>query len=142
MKFERRAKILRGPLNAAPVAGVMMLLVIFVLLSSLLYTPGVLIELPTSDALTVTGNPTVVVEVDSGGQCFFENKLVDAVELKAALTRRLRSTALQSRKLTLLLRADKATRNEDIMRLETLAQTAGITEVLVAGRPTAFGPQQ
>jgi biopolymer transport protein ExbD len=142
MKFERRAKILRGPLNAAPVAGVMMLLVIFVLLSSLLYTPGVLIELPTSDALTVTDNPTVVVQVDSGGQYFFENKLVDAMELKAALKSRLRTTALQSRKLTLLLRADKATRNEDIMRLETLAQAAGITEVLLASRPVAFGPQQ
>ena len=142
MRFVRQAKILRGPLNAAPVAGVMMLLVIFILLSSLLYTPGVLIQLPVADSLTVTDNPTVVVAVDSGGQCFFENKPVEAAELKAALKRHLHNAALQSKTLTMVLLADKAANNEVIMRLETLAQAAGITEVLIAARPAAFGPQQ
>jgi biopolymer transport protein ExbD len=142
MKFARQARIFRGPLDPAPVAGVMMLLVIFMLLSSLLYTPGVLIQLPVGDPLAVTDNPTVVVSVDSGGQCFFENKPVEESQLKAELKSRLRSAALQSNKLTLVLLADKAARQEIITRLETLAQTAGITEVLVGVGPAPFGPQQ
>jgi biopolymer transport protein ExbD len=142
MKFKRKAKIFNGPLNAAPMAGVVMLLVIFMLLSSLLYTPGVLIKLPDGDPLTVTDNPTVVVLVDSGGQCFFDNRPVGEAELKTELKSRLQSAARQSRKLTMVLYADKSTKNEVMMRLETLAQAAGINEVLIAGRPASFGPQK
>jgi biopolymer transport protein ExbD len=142
MKFERQARIFRGPLDAAPVAGVVMLLVIFMLVSSLLYTPGVLIELPIGEPLTVTDNPTVVVAVDSGGQCFVDNKPVEEPELKAVLESRLHTAVLQSKKLTMVLWADKAAKNEVLMRLETLAQAAGISKVLVAGNPPAFGPQQ
>jgi biopolymer transport protein ExbD len=50
MKFARHAQIFRGPLDAAPVAGVM-------LLASLVYTPGELIEL--GQAITVTGSNVV-----------------------------------------------------------------------------------
>ncbi|HEV7926667.1 MAG TPA: hypothetical protein VGR14_15010 [Verrucomicrobiae bacterium] len=45
MRFVRHAKIFRGPLDAAPVAGVLLLLMMFMLLSSLVYTPGVLVDL-------------------------------------------------------------------------------------------------
>jgi biopolymer transport protein ExbD len=142
MKFDRQARIFRGPLDAAPVAGVVMLLVIFMLLSSLLYTPGVLIQLPDGDPLAVTDNPTVIVAVDSRGQCFFDNKPVQEAELKAVLKSRLHSAVLQSKKLTIVLWADKAAANEVITRLETLAHAAGVTEVLLAERPAAFGPQR
>jgi biopolymer transport protein ExbD len=142
MKFERHAKILRGPINAAPVAGVVMLLLIFIFVSSLLYTPGVLIQLPTSGSLAVTDNPTVVVAVDSGGRYFINNKPVEPAELRTEFKNRLRSAALQSKKLTLVLYADKAASNEVMMRVETLAQAAGITDVLVVARPLSFGPQQ
>jgi biopolymer transport protein ExbD len=142
MKFDRQARIFRGPLDAAPVAGVVMLLVIFMLLSSLLYTPGVLIQLPDGDPLAVTDNPTVIVAVDSRGQCFFDNKPVQEAELKAVLKSRLHSAVLQSKKLTIVLWADKAAANEVITRLETLAHGAGVTEVLLAERPAAFGPQR
>jgi biopolymer transport protein ExbD len=138
MRFERKAKLYCGPLDAAPVAGVVMLLVLFMLLSSLLYTPGVLIHLPVGEPLTVTDNPTVVVAVDSGGQCFFDNKPVEEAELKS----RLQSASLQSKRMTMVLYADKAAKNEVITRLEALAQAAGIREVLIAGSPPAFGPQQ
>jgi hypothetical protein len=49
---------------------------------------------------------------------------------------------LQSKKLTMVVWADKAATIEVITRLETLAQAAGITEVLLAGNPAAFGPQR
>ena len=139
MKLQRKAKILRGPLNAAPVAGVVMLLLIFIMISSLLYTPGVLIELPIATPLTITDNPTVVVAVDSNGQCFYDNKPVDSTELKVALKNRLRDATALSRKLTLVLWADKAVKNEVLVKLESLAEATGIAEVLIAGSPPTFG---
>ena len=57
MRFPRHAKIFRGQLDPAPVAGVLFLLVIFVLLGSLLYTPGVLVQVGSNAAgvdITVT----------------------------------------------------------------------------------------
>ncbi len=142
MKFARQARIFRGSLDPAPVAGVLMLLVIFMLVSTLLYTPGVLIELPVGNPLTVTDNPTVIVAVDSGGQCFFDNKPVQDAELEAVLKSRLHSEVLRSKKLTMVLWADKAARNEVITHLESLAKAAGITEVLLPESPAVFGPQR
>jgi biopolymer transport protein ExbD len=55
MRFARHAKIFRGPLDPAAVASVMLLLMMFMLLSSLVYTPGVLIKLgPKGQIITVT----------------------------------------------------------------------------------------
>ncbi|MGA2176003.1 MAG: biopolymer transporter ExbD [Verrucomicrobiota bacterium] len=141
MRFERHARIFRGPLDPAPMAGVLMLLMIFLLLGSLLYTPGVTIKLPDGADWPGTDNPTVVVAVDSRGQCFFENRAVPEAELRAALQSRAQNTRRQSKHLTLVLWADKAAELEVITHLELLARQAGITEVLLAERPTVFGPR-
>jgi biopolymer transport protein ExbD len=54
MRFARHAKIFRGPLDPAPVAGVMLLLMMFMLLGSLVYTPGVLVDL--GQPITITSS--------------------------------------------------------------------------------------
>jgi biopolymer transport protein ExbD len=60
MRFARQARIFRGPLDPAPVAAVVMLLMLFMLLASLVYTPGVLIELgPAATAITITSSNAV-----------------------------------------------------------------------------------
>jgi len=212
MRFARQSAIFRGPLDPAPVAGMLFLLVIFMLLGSLLYTPGVLVnfessaapdaqtitvtsdneivfagktnkateleqlraedlknapgrqpfqlqvepgadpklveqvrglfqvQLPESDRyLTGTDNPTVIVAVNFRGQCFFENRPVQEQELKAELRRCLQEASRASKKLTMVLCADKATENEVLMRLYQLARDAGITEFLLAERPSEIG---
>jgi biopolymer transport protein ExbD len=142
MRFARQARIFRGPLDPAPVASVLMLLVIFILMASLLYTPGVLIHLPTGDHLSVTDNPTIVVAVDSGGQYYFDNTPVQEAELKAALKARLQSAGGASINLTMILWADKDAKIETIAHMEALAKSVGIPSVLIAERPPAFGPQR
>ena len=210
MRFARQATIFRGPLDAGPVVGVLFLLVIFMLLGSLLYTPGVLVKfagsaapdaqtitvtsggdivfagktnqaaeleqlragdlknapgkqpfrlqvepgadpklveqvrglfhvrLPEGDHLTGTDNPTVIVAVNFRGQCFFENRPVQEQELKEELRRRLQEASRASKKLTLVLWADKAAENEVVMRLYRLARDVGITDFLLAERPSVF----
>jgi biopolymer transport protein ExbD len=141
MRFVRHARIFHGPLDAAPVAAVLMLLMMFMLLSSLLYTPGVTIKLPEAGNWPGTDNPTVIVAMDADGQCFFENRAVQEPELLAALANRAQTTARQSKSLTMVLWADKAATLENLTRLESLARQAGITYVLLPGRDTVFGPR-
>jgi len=212
MRFARQSTIFRGPLDPAAVVGVLFLLVIFILLGSLLYTPGVLIKFDNSavaDAQTITitrdgnivfagitnkatdlerlrtedfknlapdkplrlqiesgadarlvekvrdlfairlpvgnikyltgtDNPTIRVAVNFRGQCFFENRQVHDPELKAELRHRLEETSRASQKLTMVLEADDAADNAVVMRLFRLARDAGITECILAERPSIF----
>ncbi|HEY3862578.1 MAG TPA: hypothetical protein VGO59_11895 [Verrucomicrobiae bacterium] len=54
MRFPRHARIFRGPVDAAPMAGVFLLLMIFIMLGSLVYTPGVMVD--AGPAITVTSS--------------------------------------------------------------------------------------
>jgi biopolymer transport protein ExbD len=65
MRFARQASIFRGPLDPVPVVGVLFLLVIFMLLGSLLYTPGVLVKFagfaaPDANTILVTSDNEIV----------------------------------------------------------------------------------
>jgi biopolymer transport protein ExbD len=212
MRFARHATIFRGPLDAAAVASVLFLLFIFLLLSSLLYTPGVLVRLeasaaPSVDTIIVTGHDEVVfngktnqptdlaslrddlrnwpgagplalqvqpgasprlveqvrdlfqvqlphgdnlvgtdneivrVAVNFRGQCFFENRQISDEELRAILRHRLEEASSASKKLTLVLSADEAAKNDVIMRLGRLARSVGVSEIILPEESNVFGPQ-
>jgi biopolymer transport protein ExbD len=63
---------------------------------------------------------------------------VQEQELKEELRRRLQEASRASKKLTLVLWADKAAENEVVMRLYRLARDVGITDFLLAERPSVF----
>lgn len=139
MKFPRNARIFRGQLDAAPFAAVFFLLVIFMMLSSLVYTPGVHIRLPMADNLTGTDQLTVAVAIDANGRYYFENQAIDEAQLR----NRLRQVAKSAGEpLTLVIQADQAASNEMLVRLGLLAREAGITNGLLATlpRPLATAP--
>lgn len=136
MKFPRNAKIMRGHLDVAPFAGVFFLLLIFLLMGSLVYTPGVRVELPigSRDSTGVEG-PTVSVAVDKNGTFYFENQAIGTNELKV----RLQSVvAKSSQPLTLIVQADKAVDTETWIRLAELARDAGIRQALQEVLPRPF----
>jgi biopolymer transport protein ExbD len=60
MRFARHVRIFRGPLDPAPVAAVVLLLLLFMLLGSLLYTPGVLIKI--GQPITVKTNNDILFD--------------------------------------------------------------------------------
>jgi biopolymer transport protein ExbD len=138
MKFPRNARIFRGQLDVAPYAAVFFLLVIFVLLGSLVYTPGVRIELPAADDLPGTDKPTVAVALDKNGRLYFENHWIEEADLKG----RLRQAATNSAQpLVLVVQADKEASQDMLIRLTLLARDAGISEALMATLPRPIGPQ-
>jgi len=131
MKFPRNARIFRGQLDAAPFAAVLFLLVIFLMLGSLVYTPGVPLQLPIANDLPGTDKPTIAVAIDGNGRLFFENQGIEENQLRG----RLRQAAKESPELTLLVEADKSVTYDMLVRLSLLARDAGISKAWLATLP-------
>jgi len=133
MKFPRNARMLKGHLDFAPFASVFFCLLIFVLLASLVYTPGVKIHLTETK-----GNPggvdgTVVkVAVYPPDKYYYENQLISARDLEQRLREAVRK---YPEGLTLVVLADANLPARQELELFELARTAGITN-------TALGAQQ
>jgi biopolymer transport protein ExbD len=133
MRFPRNTKIFRGQLDPAPFAGVFFLLLILLLLgSSLVFTPGVPIHLPPAADLAGAALPNLVVAVDSSGQFYYENQLMDEARLKRKLEGAL---AELKEPCTLVIQADQATKYAVLVRLGLLAREVGIQQVYLATRP-------
>jgi biopolymer transport protein ExbD len=133
MKFPRHARIFRGQLDAAPFAAVFFLLVIFLMLGSLVYTPGVHIQLPVADGLAGTDQRTIPVAMDANGLLYFENQWIQENELSTRLRKAVTDFAPEP--LALVVQADRAVPHEMIVRLATLAQEAGISNAILAVLP-------
>ena len=132
MKFPCNARIFRGQLDAAPFAAVFFLLVIFLMLASLMYTPGVRLQLPMADDLPGIAEPTVSVAIDSGGRYYYANQLVQEQQLATLLRQAAKSS---TKPLTLLVQADRAVSTEVLVRLTMLGRSAGISNGLLATLP-------
>lgn len=132
MKFPRHARLLRSQLDAAPLASVFFLLVIFVMLGTHAYVPGVHVELPSANDLPGTDRPTVTVTLDAGNRLFFKDQLVTEAYLKLRLQEAVKNSP---EPLTLVVLADGAVTHEHLVRLDLLARDAGIHQALHAVRP-------
>jgi len=136
MKFPRNAKIFRGQLDATPFAGVFFCVLLFLLLRTLIYTPGVLIRLPASTAkLSHLDGPTVAVAVDAANQFYFQNHIVRPNELLNQLTQEARKSP---QPLTLVVEADRSVTLETLDILSDIATAAGISQVLQQTLPRTF----
>ena len=134
MKFRRRARLPRTPFDVTAYAAVFFLMVLLLLLGTRRYTPGVKINLPVAGDLPGTDQPTVTVAMDESGRYYFDNQLIAESALKVQLA----SAAAQSAEpLTLVIQADKAVRQENLLRLTLLARDAGIRDALLATFPRA-----
>lgn len=141
MKFPRNARIFRGQLDAAPFLSVFFLLVMFLLIGSLLYTPGVQVELPrelsAKQNLPGVAGPTVAVAMDKNGRYYFQDQLVSPETLKARLETAAKATHPPP---TIVISADREVPYEKVIHLALLARSAGISNALFATLPRVFPP--
>jgi biopolymer transport protein ExbD len=114
---------------------VLFLLVIFLMAGTLVYTPGVRLNLPTASDLPGLDKPSVAVALDKNGRLYFQNQWIEESELRARLSQ-MSKTAKEP--LTLLVRADKEATSEMLVRLTSLARDAGIPEAFQAVLPRPF----
>ena len=133
MRFPRNRQIFRGQLDVAAFASVLFLLLIFILLrSQLVFTPGVPIRLIEADDMPGVIGRSVVVAVDSSGQYYFDNQLIQERLLKQQLKARVE----ESREpLTLIIQGDKSVNLEQLVRVGELGYKAGVREAFIASRP-------
>ena len=146
MKFPRNARLLRSPFDMAPFAIVFFLLVIFIMLATLLPTPGLQLNLPVADELPGSDRPTIAVAVDAPsmtngvpavGRYYYDNQIITETKLVESL----KSAARNSRQpLTLIIQADKEVRLDQLVHLSLLARDAGIQSVSLATLPRVGGP--
>jgi len=136
MKFPRNARIFRGQLDVAPFAIVFLLLVRFMMLSSLIYTPGVHLQLPVANDLPGTDTPTVSVAVDKEGKLYFENQLREESYLKTRLRHMVTNSA---EPLVVLVHADESVSLKTLVHLELLLRDAGVSEARLATLPGPLG---
>jgi biopolymer transport protein ExbD len=138
MKFTRTLKPLKGQFELAPYLCVVFVLLFFMLFGGYLVLPvGTRLELPAGGSRigTWTGEPFLVVAVDAGEQCYFENQIVpDLGLLKARLAARA-ATPKGPRKL--YLQADRSVRYERLQELAGLAREAGLSEIILGGGGTS-----
>ena len=132
MKFPRNARIFRGQLDAAPFVAVFFLLVMFLMLGSLMYTPGVKLDLPLAEDLPSTVKPTVSVAIDSSGRYYYDNQQVQEKQLATSLHQ---AASASAEPLTLVMYADRAVTTEMLVRLSMVARSQGITNGLLATLP-------
>ncbi len=133
MKFPRNARIFRGQLDASPFVGVLFLVAIFLLLnSSLVFVPGVAINLPeAADLPGVTGR-TVTVAVDTNRRLYLRDQIIKESDLQVELRKAVLGT---KEPLTLMLVADKTIPLDTIVQLAKLARAAGLKEAILVTRP-------
>ena len=135
MRFHRNVKMLRGRLDAAPVVTIFFLLLIFVLMGTMVYTPGVHLELPVADDLPGLDQPSVHVGLDPNGRLYYANQLVSETNLVGQLRAAVESS---SEPLTLVLHADRNVTQDSLVRVTLLARQAGIRQALLATLPRPF----
>ena len=134
MKLPRNTRVFSGSFDAAPYASVFLLFAMFLTLGTLVYTPGVSLNLPMADDLPGIDKPSVTVAIDSNGRLFFQNQLIE----RDVLQSRLRDIAKKnSEPLTLVVQADKAVAYERLIDLSSLARDAGLHAALLATLPRA-----
>ena len=118
MRFPRNAKIFRGQLDAAPLAGVFFLLLIFLLLASLIYTPGTPIQFSSS---APGDGPKKIISVGKTGLVTFENQTYRTNALDS-LRNNLKKLPPQT---TLVISSQDAPR-EIISKLRDMARVLGL----------------
>src|SRR6185503_2469759 len=106
MRLPRNRQIFRGQLDIAAFAGVLFILLIFILLHSrLVFTPGVSIHLTEADDLPGVIGHTIVVAVDASGQYYFDNQLTHERLLRVRLAEEVNASR---EPVTLVIQLDKA----------------------------------
>jgi biopolymer transport protein ExbD len=132
MKFPRDAKILRSHFDVAPFAAVFFLLLMFLMLSGLLPTPGIPLAPPTADQLPGPDKPTVAMAVDANENLYYDNSIVTEGVLINYLMVANRTTRTP---LTLIIHADKNVSYGTLAHLSLVARRCGITNCWLATMP-------
>lgn len=113
-------------INMTPFVDVMLVLLIIFMITVPVLTQTVEIELPTIGSSSSTITPeSIALSVDRDGGIFWNEQAID----HAALSSRLKEVATQQPQPPIIIRGDKKTDYEHVVKLMASAQQAGLTQL-------------
>ncbi len=123
-------------INMVPLIDVMLVLLIVFMITAPLLTHSVKIDLPKAASQPDTDKPEAVqLALDGEGRLYWNNEPLE----NAALAERLRGAATREPQPELHLRADRATRYQEIAEVMSQAREAGIIRMGFITVPEADG---
>lgn len=138
MTFKTRCQMSKGMVDPAPLVNVVFLLLLFfVLNSSLVMQSGFGVSLPTSGNTPMRDDfQTLVVTVARDDLLFFKDQPITLDKLESTL----RDAVQQTRVHNLIIKADKQVSVGTEAEIMSAANRAGITTVNLAARPEGPAP--
>lgn len=134
MKFHTHLELAKGPLEAAPLASVLFLLLIFVVLSSsFVLQPGVKVDLPVSAVRSPGAFRGMVVTVTRENLLFFNEERINL----AGLPKALQDAVQRQRVQELIIKADRQVPHGTVVEIMNMAFAAGIPSIHIATRPAS-----
>ena len=132
MKFTSNTSV-HPELNITPLIDVVLMLVIFFMIStSFIFQPGILIQLPHADHSDTTTPRGAGIMITSEGDIYFEQLRTTIDELESHLSR-------YPDKSILLIKADQSVAHGIVVQTMNRAKNAGFQRIAIATRPTAEG---
>lgn len=134
----RRKKRLKAEINVVPYIDVMLVLLIIFMVTAPLLNLGVDINLPQSDAKSITEKKDpIVVSVNADGAYFLAEKAgandpVDA----GALESRMRELVTANPEVAVYVAGDATANYQEVMNAMVLLQRAGVEKVGLMSQPT------
>lgn len=111
-------------INTTPLVDVMLVLLVIFIITAPLFQQAVPIDLPRVDSTRLDDKPkTLQIALDAGGQLFLDGAPTDRATVEA----RFAEAAPDNPELH--LRADRATRYEQVADIIAVAQRAGIVKI-------------
>ena len=134
MQFEGRQRIRHG-INLVPLINIVFLLLIFFMLSSTLITPDKFdIQLPESDKGDSHESVPIVILLRGDGTIALNNVAASLTELSDLLVSEIEAGAQPE----LMVRADALANTKDVVAVLRQAKIAGIEAVSLATQPNTF----
>ena len=123
---QRRTMHTMSEINVTPMVDVMLVLLVIFILAAPLLNHAIRLELPKADAAVLPSQiETITLALDARGDLFWE---VEKIDLKVLKTR-LSAYAKKTHTPEILLRADKATRYENIAQVMATVQAEGLNKI-------------
>ena len=132
MKIRTSVRVLRGPLDVAPLVDVILLLLIFFLLTStFVFQPGIVVDPPSpGQSKGGVSDTRYVVTATAGAnpQIFFNDRATDLAKLRLELAR----LAKTEPRAAVIIRADRDLRHGVVAQILDVVVQNGLSAVLTS----------
>jgi biopolymer transport protein ExbD len=130
--FNEGASQPMADINTTPLVDVMLVLLVIFIITAPLFNDAIPIDLPQTNATRIDDKPTVLhVALDSEGSLTLENARISFESFEAHC----RAAIAEKPNAEMHLRADRATRYEQVAEIMALAQKAGVEKIAFVTAP-------